>query len=98
MKKTIIQPSVAKKILKANKDVGKHKKEVPPLIVSAAELFVEEMVQKLNASTNSPEIQLDDIIKLIQKEPQYDFLISSIPNIQSCSVDDKKKEKKQADE
>lgn len=97
-KKTIIQASVAKKILKANKDVGKQKQGVPALIVSAAELFVEEMVKKLNADPNSSEIKIENIIKLIQSEPQYDFLISSIPDIQSCSVEEKKKEKKQTDE
>lgn len=97
-KKTIIQPSVAKKILKANKDVGKFKKEVPPLIVSTAELFVEEMIQKLNENPNSSEIQIDDIIKLIQTDPQYDFLISSIPDIQACAVDENKKAKQKTEE
>lgn len=98
MRKTTIQASVAKKIMKANKDVGKKTKEVPPLIVSTAELFIQEMVQKLTSESNSNEIQLDDIVKLIQSNQQYDFLISSIPDIQACATEEKKKGKPQAEE
>mgnify|MGYP001120298637 CR=1 FL=1 len=93
MKKSAIQPAVAKKILKANKDVGKFKKEIPQLVVSTAELFINEMIEKLAARGATKEIKIEDIIQLINSDPQYDFLMSSIPEIQACAADDKKKKK-----
>ncbi|OHS96866.1 hypothetical protein TRFO_09776 [Tritrichomonas foetus] len=85
-------------MLKANKEVGKFKKGVPPLIVSTAELFVKNMINEITSQSSADEIKLEDIIQIIRTNPQYDFLLSSIDKISACAQDDNKKKKKEADE
>ena len=92
IKKTNIAPSAFKKMLKANKSVGKFKKGIPILGASTGEIFITQFFEDV-LKNSSDDVTVDDIIKVINSNKEYDFLISSIDKIKECAAEDQKKKK-----
>ena len=89
-----IQPALAKRMLKANKKVGKLTKGVPDVVAFAGEVFLSELVEKTtkNGTTELSALALAETIKANQ---EYDFLLPLIPEIMNASAEESNKRKKE---
>jgi hypothetical protein len=88
-----LQPVFAKKVLKANKKVGKLTKGVPDLISYATELFVLDLVKR-STQDGTSDLRADDIAQLIQSTPEYAFLLPLLPKLQEASVEEGTKKRR----
>ena len=73
--------SLTKKMMKANKDVGKLTKGIPELVAYTGELFLAELIAKVTEN-GQKELTPATILETIEKNKEYDFLIPIVPFIQ----------------
>jgi hypothetical protein len=78
-----IQPSQAKKVLKANKLVGKLTKGIPDVIAYATEQFLIDLVN-LATNNGANDLRPEEIARVIQSHPEYQFLSPLLPNVQEA--------------
>jgi hypothetical protein len=81
-----IQPAIAKKMLKANRRVGKITKGIPDLISYTAELFIADLIEKLRTG-DKEEVTLDQIVNAIETQKEYDFLLPLVPSIRDLQTE-----------
>ena len=90
---SFVTPSDVKKLMIANKDVGKITKVVPDMIATAADAFIEEILRKASNDGASTSITSEDIKRVIKSDRQYDFLmkfVDQLPTEESLVVKPKK--------
>lgn len=77
--KTFVPPGQMKKLLKANNDVGRTIKAVPPLLAYSVDVFMEELIKRaLEIAAPQTEITMETLLELTHRYPEYDFLIPTI--------------------
>jgi len=82
--KKCVQPSQVKKIMKANKRVGKISKGMPDVIAYAAELFAFDLIQKA-LGDRTAEVNPGAIARVIKTHKEYAFLEQQLPDIKAAS-------------
>jgi hypothetical protein len=82
-----IQPSFAKKVLKANRKVGKTSKGVPDLISWATELFLLDLVKRVTHD-GTTDLRSEEIARVIQSTPEYEFLLIILPQVQAAIAEE----------
>ena len=98
-KSGFVQISNLKKIFKNDKDVGKLSKASPETMAYTIDLFLEDFLQKtINLESNS--LTMENIIKEIKTNTEYDYLLPLIPKFENLAEEDisnksKKKDKNQ---
>jgi len=99
-KDLIVQPATLKKILKADKEVGKVSQPVYKLMATAMDMFIQDLLGKM-LSGDSLELTPELLENVIKNDPHYDFLLSLLPKIEEIKTNpsiEKKRSKKSLEE
>jgi hypothetical protein len=88
-----IQSASAKKVLKANKRVPRVAKGVSDAIAYATELFVLDLVSRATKD-GAAELRPEEIARLIEATPEYDFLLPLLPRLQAAMAEEGTKKRR----
>lgn len=89
----MIQPSLAKKLLRANKNVGKLSGGIPDIVAYTGELFLADLIKKVTKDGTTA-LTAAALADTIESNKEYDFLLPLVPEIRNAAHEEGNKSRK----